>query len=140
MPDRTTRSRSYFKTLLRRLRGSNGGKLKLGYFGKAPIDRLTRDMRLCASELHKLSTLGPSQTDLLLLRMTALNLDVEEVCRTVPETYQVLRRVCAICDNHTDCARDFTRNPSGSEWKEYCTNTGTLVLLDALARASRAEL
>ena len=60
--------------------------------------------------------------------------------RTVPETYQVLRRVCAICDNRTDCARDFTRNPSGSEWKEYCTNTGTLVLLDALARASRAEL
>ena len=135
MPDRTTRSRSYFKTLLRRLRGSNGGKLKVGYFSKAPIDRLTRDMRLCASELHKLSTLGPSQTDLLLLRMTALNLDVEEVCRTVPETYQVLRRVY-----RTDCARDFTRNPSGSEWKEYCTNTGTLVLLDALARASRAEL
>ena len=88
MPDRTTRSRSYFKTLLRRLRGSNGG--------------ITRDMRLCASELHKLSTLGPSQTDLPLLRMTALNLDVEEVCRTVPETYQVLRRVCAICDNRTD--------------------------------------
>src|SRR6516162_5540642 len=136
MPDRTTRSRSYFKTLLRRLRGSNGGKLKLGYFGKAPIDRLTRDMRLCASELNK----GPGQTDLLLLRMTALNLDVEEVCRTVPETYQVLRRVCAIRDNHTDCSRDFTRNPSGSEWKEYCPNTGTLVLLDALARASRAEL
>ena len=140
MPHRTTRPRSYFKTLLRRLRGSNGSKLKLGYFGKAPIDRLTREMRLCSSELHKLSTLGPGQADLLLLRMTALNLEVEEVSRTVPETYQVLRRVCAICDNRTNCARDFTRNPSGSEWKKYCPNTGTLVFFDALARASRAEL
>jgi hypothetical protein len=82
----------------------------------------------------------PHRTDFLLLRMTALNLDVEEVCRTVPETYQVLRRVCAICDNRTDCARDFTRNPSGSEWKKYYPNTGTLVFFDALARASRAEL
>jgi hypothetical protein len=139
MPDRSTRSRTHFRTLLRWLRGSNASKLELGYFGKAPIDWLTRDLKLCASELHNLTTLGPEHTDLLLLRMTALDLDPEEVCQTVPETCQVLRRVCSICDNHAACARDFTRNPSGSEWKEYCPNTGTLTVLHDLPWASRAE-
>jgi hypothetical protein len=107
MPDRSSKPLSFFKTLLRWLRSSN-------YVGKAPIDRLTRDMRLSAAELHKLTRFGPDQTDLLLLRMTAVNLDLEEVRQTVPET----------CE---------------SEWKEYCPNTGALMVLDALTWAPRAE-
>jgi len=139
MPDRWSRLQSFFEALLPWFRSSNT-RFELRYFGRAPIDRFTREIRLSAAELYKLATLGPDRTDLLLLRMTALNLDPEEVCQTVPETCRVLRRVCAICDHRTACARDFTRNPSGSEWKEYCPNAGTLVILDALSSASIAEL
>jgi hypothetical protein len=91
-----------------------------------------RDMRVWASELHKIATLGADAADLLLLRLTAFNLDPDEVCQTAPDTCKGLRRVCAICDNRTLCARDFSRDPAGSEWKQYCPNTGTLMALDAL--------
>lgn len=140
MADRWTRLRPFFKALLPWFRSSNASGFEPGNFGKTPIERLTREMRLSASELYKLATLGPDQTDLLLLRMTARNLDPEEICQTVPETCQVLRWVCAICDHRTACARDFTHNPGGSEWKEYCPNAGTLMILDALSSAPRAEL
>jgi hypothetical protein len=111
----------------------------LGYFGESRMDRLARDLHVSASELHKLTRSGPDAADLLLLRMTALDLDPEEISETGPQTWRALQRVCAICESRTVCARDFTRNPAGSEWKEYCPNTGTLMALDASPWSSRAE-
>jgi hypothetical protein len=140
MFERSSGARSFFKMLSRWFRRNvSGFDYELGYFGEGKIDRLTRQMRQSAAELRNLATVGADGTDLLSLRMTGLDLDPDEVCQTVPETCQVLRRVCAICENRTACARDFARNPTGSGWKEYCPNTGTLMVLEALPWASRAE-
>jgi hypothetical protein len=132
-------ARAFSKRVLRWFRKEvSACDYKLGNSAEGKLDRLTRQMRHAASELHKLATLGPDRADLYLLRMTALDLDPDEVCQTVPETCQVLRRVCAICENRTACAQDFARNPGGSRWKDYCPNTGTLMVLEALPWTSKA--
>jgi hypothetical protein len=134
-------ARSFFKRMLRWFRKeASASNYKPGNSAEGKVDRLTRQMRRAAAELHKLATLGADQAEVYLLRMTALDLDADEVCQTVPETCQVLRRVCALCENRAACARDFVRNPTASQWQDYCPNTGTLMVLKALPWVSRAEL
>jgi hypothetical protein len=77
-----------------------------------------------------LASKGPETADLLLERMTALDLDEAEVARLEPATFQDLQRVCTMCDCHRHCARDLERDPFDPAWQEYCPNATTLKALD----------
>ena len=100
---------------------------------------MARDLNISVSELHRLASLGPQSADLLLRRMTALDLDKDEVCEIAPQTLREMQRTCALCINKRLCARDLTRNASNPAWENYCPNAATLNALNALPWSSRSE-
>ncbi len=109
------------------------------YCGENEIERIANDIRVSASELRALASQRPETTDLLLRRMAALDLNQDEVSETAPGTLHDLQRVCAMCDCRRRCARDFVRDSATSEWKDYCPNAATLMMLDALPWATRRD-
>ena len=56
--------------------------------GEIEVERIAKDVGISASELRRLVSRGPEEADLLLLRMAALGLDLNEVSRTEPRTFQ----------------------------------------------------
>ena len=86
--------------------------------------------------LRTLASFGPDAADLLLRRMTALDLDRNEIARIEPQTVQDMQRVCIMCEHHRRCAQDFARDSANDAWKEYCPNAATLIALNALPWAA----
>jgi hypothetical protein len=103
------------------------------------VERIAKDLGLSASELRRVTKLGPGSADLLLRRMAALDLDRKEVSRTEPRTFQDLQRVCSMCNSKRRCRRDLTRDAADPVWEDYCPNAATLMALNAMPWRSRAE-
>ncbi len=118
---------------------SSGPESELQCFADAEVERIAKDVGVSASELRTLATFGPEAADLLLRRMTALDLDRNEIARTEPQTFQDMQRVCIMCDHHRRCARDFARDSASGAWNEYCPNAATLIALNALPWTTRHE-
>lgn len=140
-PPSAHKSWSAFDTLLQWCRGwaRSGPESELQCFADAEVERIAKDVGVSASELRTLATFGPEAADLLLRRMTALDLDRNEITRIEPQTFQDMQRVCIMCEHHRRCAGDFARDPAGDAWKEYCPNAATLIALNALPWAERHE-
>jgi hypothetical protein len=132
-------NRSLFRTVLGWCRAQGTSECELGFFDKTELEQLARDVRMPVSELWAVSRRGPKAADLLLRRMTALDLDPNEVSRTEPETFRDLQRLCTLCRHHRRCARDFDREAATEVWDVYCPNTGTLAALNAQPWAARRE-
>ena len=77
--------------------------------------------------------------DLLLGRMTALDLDPTEVVNVKPQVFRDMQRVCTMCKSHKRCIADLGRDAQNPAWKNYCPNVQTLMSLDALPWAARRE-
>jgi hypothetical protein len=60
--------------------------------------------------------------DLLLGRMTALDLDPTEVVNVEPRVFRDMQRVCIMCKSHKRCIADLGRDAQNSAWKNYCPN------------------
>jgi hypothetical protein len=103
------------------------------------IEQIARDIGVSSAELYSLARSTANSADLLTTRMTALDLDCQEVARLVPETLHDMQRVCTMCSQHNRCARDLVRTPLDPIWKDYCPNVSTLVALDAMPWAARCE-
>ncbi len=140
-PPSTHKGWSAFDTLLQWWRGwaRSGPESELQCFADAEVERIAKDVGVSASELRTLATFGPEAADLLLRRMTALDLDRNEITRIEPQTFQGMQRVCIMCEHHRRCARDFARDSASDAWKEYCPNAATLIALNALPLAARHE-
>lgn len=134
-------SRSSFKAFLQWCRewASGDSASDLSCVAEAEFERIARDLRMSAAELRAVARRGPEAADLLLQRMTALDLDPTEVSQIGPETFRDLQRSCALCESKRRCARDLARDPANPAWKNYCPNNATLMALDALPWASRKE-
>jgi hypothetical protein len=113
--------------------------LELRCCGEDEVERIAKDLGLSASELRRVTKLGPGSADLLLRRMAALDLDRKEVSRTEPRTFQDLQRVCSMCNSKRRCRRDLTRDAADPVWEDYCPNAATLMALNAMPWRSRAE-
>src|SRR5262245_54386342 len=100
--------------------------------GEIEVERIAKDVGISPSELRRLVSRGPEESDLLLLRMAALGLDRNEVSRTEPRTFQDLQRVCGMCESHRRCARDLARDSANPRWEDYCPNAVTLMALSAI--------
>ncbi len=107
--------------------------------GEDEIQRIAKDTGLSVADFRQFAKLGPNAPDLLERRMTALDLDPNEVLAIVPHTFHDLQRVCSFCDSQRRCLRDLARDPAIPAWKDYCPNVETLMALDALPWASRRE-
>jgi hypothetical protein len=109
------------------------------YCGDENVERMAHDVGMSAGELRDLTRKGSESADLLLCRMAALDLDVDEVARIERATFQDLQRVCSMCDCHNRCARELMRNSADPAWKDYCPNVQTLTALNALPWTARRE-
>jgi hypothetical protein len=118
-------------------KGSASSELKC--CGEGEVERIAKDVGVCAAELRRLMSRGPEAADLLLRRMAALDLDRNEVSRTEWRTFQDLRRVCALCESRRRCVRDLARDSADPAWRDYCPNAATLEALDALPWSARRE-
>jgi hypothetical protein len=110
-----------------------------GCCAEAEVERMAKDLRMSASELHAIARKGPHSADLLLRRMAALDLDPKEVATLEPAALHDLQRVCTMCKAHRRCARDFEHDARQSAWEGYCLNASTLAALNAMPWAARRE-
>ena len=110
-----------------------------GCCAEAEIERMAKELRMTASELHDMAKKGPRAADLLTRRMAALDLDPKEVARLEPAALRDLQRVCTMCKAHRRCARDFAQNAQPAKWEGYCPNTSTLAALNGMPWAARRE-
>jgi hypothetical protein len=111
----------------------------LGDCDNGDVERMASDIGVSTAEFRELATYGANSADLLLDRMTALDLDRNEVSAMVPASLQDMKRVCSLCKQHRRCARDLSRNAADPVWKDYCPNVATLLALDAMPWAARRE-
>jgi len=109
------------------------------YCGEDAIKGMARDTGVSVDEFRQLARKGPHSADLLLRRMTALDLDPEEVRRIEPQTFHDLQRVCSMCRDHRRCVHDLAADAGNPAWKDYCPNVATLMALNALPWTSRRE-
>jgi hypothetical protein len=111
----------------------------LGYCSDFDLEQVAKDIRMSVSELRSVAKRGPQAADLLLRRMTELDLDPKEVSLIEPETFRDMQRLCTLCRYHKRCARDFARGAATKTWNDYCSNSGTLAALNSLPWSARRE-
>jgi uncharacterized protein YjiS (DUF1127 family) len=112
---------------------------ELNCYAEEEIERSAKDLGISAAEIRKLVSRGPETANLLLRRMTALDLDRNEVSRTEPRVFQDLQRVCTLCESRRRCVRDLGRDSADPVWQDYCPNAETLMALNKLPWMSRRE-
>ena len=139
--DQERQSQSPLKSMLAWCRALFGrsSESDFGCCDEAEIARMARDIRMSASELRAMARKGPKAADLLLRRMTDLDLDPKEVARIEPAAFRDLQRVCTLCKSHRRCAWDVARGASPPVWDRYCPNTGTLAALNGMPWTARRE-
>jgi len=123
----------------RNWRGANARFSDFVCCGQDEVERMAHDLGMPVSELRKIAKHGPEAADPLVRRMAVLNLDSKEVAATAPSTFQDLQRLCTLCKNHRQCARDLASKPEDKAWEDYCPNVALLKMLDALPWAARRE-
>jgi len=112
---------------------------ELKYCGEDAIEGMAKDAGVSVDEFRQLARKSPHSADLLLRRMTALDLDPGEVHRIEPQTFHDLQRVCSMCREQRRCVHDLAADADNPAWKDYCPNVATLMALNALPWASRRE-
>jgi hypothetical protein len=73
-----------------------------------------------------------SGNNLLSGRMAILGLDLDAIKSRDSDTFNMLSRRCARCDQHETCAIDFRRDPNDPVWETYCPNSPRLNALTEL--------
>jgi uncharacterized membrane protein YccC len=111
----------------------------LDCLAKDEVERIASDLHMTASDLYAVARQGPQSATLLERRITALDLDRDEILRSEPAVFRDLQRVCTLCRSRRQCSRDFAHPTDNDAWKDYCPNVGTLLALDALPWTSRRE-
>ncbi len=131
-------SRSPVEAILRWCRDWKraAGGMELPCIGEE-VDRTAKDVGVSAFDLRTIARQRPAATDLLLRRMTALDVDADVVSRTEGRTFRDLQRVCTLCQSRRRCAQDLVRDSADPDWKDYCLNAATLTALSVLPWAAR---
>ena len=104
-------------------------RARLAAFDRADSNEMARiasDLGTSSAELRGLTGRGPHAADLLLHRMSSLNLDPAKVD---PAVMRDLQRCCSGCTSKTLCAHELEDRPKGARWPEYCPNDLTITAL-----------
>ncbi len=125
--------------LLQRWRDRSRTQSELQVCGDDAMERMAHDAGVSVNEFRELATHSADSADLMLERMTALDLDPDEVVKVEPQVFRDMQRVCSMCKTQKQCVADLERSPQDPRWKEYCPNVQTLLSLDALPWAARRD-
>lgn len=111
-------------------------RAELDRLSEGELQKLAQDVGLSGPGLRAIVDGNPDAAELLLRRMSALDLDPEELARTMPEINRDLQRVCSSCESYGRCLRDLDRDPEGAVWAYYCPNAPTLQELQIMKVAA----
>ena len=112
---------------------------QLKCYADEELERIANDAGVSVTEIHKLVSRGPEAANLLLRRMSSLNLESNEVAQIEPAAFKDLKKHCALCESRRRCAKDLALNSNDPAWEDYCPNAGTLKALNGLPWPSRCE-
>jgi len=101
-------------------------RTELDRLSGSELQILAQDVGLSGPGLRAIADGNPDAAALLPRRMAALDLDPEELARSMPETSRDLQRVCSSCKSYGRCQRDLDRGPADAVWTYYCPNAPTL--------------
>ena len=111
--------------------GNRAGRAELENFSRDELRRVATDVGANPRELRSLAGKWPESSNLLVLRMSALELDAEEIARSQPSVSNDLRRLCSLCVSKSRCDHDIASAAKTLGWQEYCPNESTLTALTA---------
>lgn len=100
------------------------------------LQHLAQDVGLTGPGLRAIVCGNPDAAELLPRRMSALDLDPEELARRMPEISRDLQRVCSSCESYGRCLRDLDSDPQADVWEYYCPNAPTLQELQIMKAAT----
>jgi hypothetical protein len=115
--------------------------------GRAEFARTAHEMGLTTNELSLALSwsaglrhfLGRRLAILLTRRMTALQIDRQELAMTDGVLLRKLQARCASCDHQARCEADLVRDQTDHVWEKYCPNARSLGVLKALQSSTRAS-
>lgn len=93
------------------------------------VHRLAVDIGLTNEQLLETVSQPGGSVDLLHRRLTALELDPEDIRKLSPLLLADLERTCAACKDHERCEIDMADDPLVTGWESYCPNASTLKTL-----------
>ena len=135
-----SRLQSALGAIWQRWRDWDRSRSELEVCGEEGMERMARDAGVSVNELRQLASHRPELADLLLERMTALDLDPKEVVKVEPQVFRDMQRVCTMCKSHKRCIGDLAKDAQNPAWKGYCPNVQTLLSLDALPWSARRDV
>lgn len=67
-----------------------------------------------------------AERELLVRRMSALDVDADTFARIEPALFGNLKTLCRECEHPDRCQHDLRRDPAGVAWEDYCPNAVVL--------------
>ena len=111
-------------------------RAELDRLSEGELQHLAQDVGLTGPGLRAIVDGNPNAAELLPRRMSALDLDPEELAHRMPEISRDLQRVCSSCESYGRCLRDLDCDPDGAAWADYCPNAPTLQELQIMKVAA----
>lgn len=130
----TTHTQALLDTLgnwWRNLMHSRATAAEIDQLDTPELSRIAQDVGLNPPQLRTLAGKWPDAADLLSQRLAALQIDEGIVKQSEPGVMRDMQRVCSTCSEKPHCSHDIDRDPSDSEWRDYCPNLETLDALEA---------
>ena len=107
---------------------------------ESELKRRARYLGIPIAQLRWVLSYSPEPIGLLQRRMEALSLDPDDVTRTEPLLLRELQHRCARCERREQCAlelADKSADPASENWRDYCPNAATLLMLSTLQTCSK---
>ena len=107
---------------------------------ESELERRARYLGIPVAQLRWVPSYGPEPIGLLQRRMEALSLDPDYVTQTEPPLLRELQHRCVRCDSREQCAlelADKSADPASENWRDYCPNAATLLMLSTLQTCSK---
>lgn len=114
---------------LRKRRSIRQNRQSFGEWSDYEVARIAQDVGLSSQDLHEMMQLSPDAAKLLLRRMSALQLDADELSKSEMNVMRDLQRICSTCGSKRQCRIDLSDDPDNPVWRRYCPNEDTLTEL-----------
>src|SRR3569833_2958697 len=93
---------------------------ELRQMDQATVDRIAGDLRISPGDLHELVRNGPHAADELPKMLEALGIDEAALARSEPLILRDMERVCAMCNDKSQCHSDLAAGTAAKHYAAYC--------------------
>jgi transcriptional regulator with XRE-family HTH domain len=106
---------------------------ELRQMDRTDFERIADDLLISPGELDELVRRGPHAADELAAMLRALGIDARKLARSEPMLLRDMERVCAMCNQKSQCDRDLIAGTAAEHYKGYCLNAPAIDRLDRTA-------